>query len=491
MSSFNWPPKGSSDSFVSVLDFGAVGDGVTDDTSAISSAIASLSHGGSLYFPAGTYCVSSVITVNVSNILLFGVPEGSIIQAIKGANNQLQVMNINVQSGVSIDGITFDANQSNRTGQSQTWNGFNLDNCTDCLITRCTFINTLGFSGSATALAVGGTRIRVSNCTVRNCGIAGTQASDAFYNSGTQILVENCTAYDITDTGFVLEQCNYSGIMGCTVDGCGAGAAIDAYQSADAVGNFINGLSIFNWNGTTQGALLIGTLGSGSGNLLNTTVSNVTMQNSSSINAGIYLIQGGSTGYLQKLSISNCVVNMGTAGDQALVISGKASNVSIAGCQFNSLNSASTAIQLTSSAAVTEVSFIGNQIITNNTFAMQIGGTSGNCSNFVVRGNIIDGQSAAAYGIYCSNSATGIDTDGNTFVGAFGQEQIGGDSTTAPRLTNRMAFSNGVPAAAQLGFWNVGTPITNTSGSGSDPIGWTVTTAGVAGTAIFTAWPTL
>ena len=50
---------------VSVKDFGAVGDGVADDTAAIQAAVAALpSTGGGLYFPAGTYLVSSAITLN-------------------------------------------------------------------------------------------------------------------------------------------------------------------------------------------------------------------------------------------------------------------------------------------------------------------------------------------------------------------------------------------------------------------------------------------
>jgi hypothetical protein len=50
---------------VSVKDFGAVGDGVADDTVAIQAAIDSLpgSGGGGVYFPAGTYLVSSAVII--------------------------------------------------------------------------------------------------------------------------------------------------------------------------------------------------------------------------------------------------------------------------------------------------------------------------------------------------------------------------------------------------------------------------------------------
>ena len=50
---------------VSVKDFGAVGDGVTNDAAAIQAAVNSLpATGGGLYFPTGTYLIGSAITIN-------------------------------------------------------------------------------------------------------------------------------------------------------------------------------------------------------------------------------------------------------------------------------------------------------------------------------------------------------------------------------------------------------------------------------------------
>lgn len=67
---------------VSVLDFGAVGDGVADDTAAIQAAINSelTASGGSLYLPDGTYLISSALTIPFStNWSITGASRGGTI----------------------------------------------------------------------------------------------------------------------------------------------------------------------------------------------------------------------------------------------------------------------------------------------------------------------------------------------------------------------------------------------------------------------------
>lgn len=51
---------------VSVKDFGAVGDGVADDTAAIQAAINSIPNGGTVYFPVGVYSVTTLTILNRS-----------------------------------------------------------------------------------------------------------------------------------------------------------------------------------------------------------------------------------------------------------------------------------------------------------------------------------------------------------------------------------------------------------------------------------------
>lgn len=71
---------------VSVKDFGAVGDGVTDDTAAIQAAINSKAGFLAVYFPAGTYKVTSQITIANDRTTLYGDGAASRILFLPTAN---------------------------------------------------------------------------------------------------------------------------------------------------------------------------------------------------------------------------------------------------------------------------------------------------------------------------------------------------------------------------------------------------------------------
>lgn len=69
--------------YYNVMQYGAKGDGSTDDTAAIQAAInaAQTAGGGTVFFPAGTYKISTTLTVTHDNIQLFGAGRGSQIVA--------------------------------------------------------------------------------------------------------------------------------------------------------------------------------------------------------------------------------------------------------------------------------------------------------------------------------------------------------------------------------------------------------------------------
>ena len=69
---------------VNVLDFGAVGDGVTNDTVAIQAAIDAAPQGGAVYIPNGTYVINDAIIVNKA-VTIYGDGPGKWIDSLGGS----------------------------------------------------------------------------------------------------------------------------------------------------------------------------------------------------------------------------------------------------------------------------------------------------------------------------------------------------------------------------------------------------------------------
>jgi hypothetical protein len=114
--------------YVSVKDYGAVGDGVTDDTAAIQAAMDAASDGNALFFPKGRYVVSSTINCIREHFRLFGESSPS-----QNASNQ-QEGSVLEFSQTATQGIIFDDDQSVTTNS-----------------TRCITIQDMGFVGSTTS----------------------------------------------------------------------------------------------------------------------------------------------------------------------------------------------------------------------------------------------------------------------------------------------------------------------------------------------------
>jgi len=75
--------------FVSVKEYGAVGDGITDDTLPISLAISVVGEtgGGTVYFPPGTYLVTASISITYNNVLLLGSGASTILCGLPSDTN--------------------------------------------------------------------------------------------------------------------------------------------------------------------------------------------------------------------------------------------------------------------------------------------------------------------------------------------------------------------------------------------------------------------
>ena len=97
--------------YVSVTDnpYLAVGDGVTDNTAAFNSALAS---GKPVFIPSGTFVVSQLVIP--SNTVLFGLGADSVIQLKNGIN--LPLLYLNAVTGVTIKHLTLNGNKAYQVG---------------------------------------------------------------------------------------------------------------------------------------------------------------------------------------------------------------------------------------------------------------------------------------------------------------------------------------------------------------------------------------
>ena len=141
----------ASDLYINVVTFGAVGDGVTDDSAAIQEAIDSVPTGGAtVFFPAGDYAIGTTLTVPKDGTTLLGEGAGnrmgatqtgigSRIQAITGITGSLilvqrteddrpvhgvNIRELNIEGnsvGTAVDGIIYRSNQG-RIDAVNIWN---------------------------------------------------------------------------------------------------------------------------------------------------------------------------------------------------------------------------------------------------------------------------------------------------------------------------------------------------------------------------------
>src|SRR6266849_7048395 len=109
--------------YINVLQYGAVGDGVTDSTAAFQAAINALpASGGTVFVPPGTYVISAgLVTPSAmfQGFRLIGSGWGSILKPANGVNGYLLQFNsgtTNGRSGGEVSHLKLDCNCTNQSG---------------------------------------------------------------------------------------------------------------------------------------------------------------------------------------------------------------------------------------------------------------------------------------------------------------------------------------------------------------------------------------
>lgn len=193
--------------YVSVKDFGAVGNGVADDTAAIQAA---LDTGRSVYFPDGTYSVSSRLTVVNPNVQIYGPGIIKPSATWTGIGTTKSVLTIDAAaSNVTISGLTFDSDDTIIGSQIN----FQIESfAPQTMVTNCRFLNSVmigGASGSCVAF-------RTTSPYSQAIGNYTENTNGAIFVQGAKCVVANNTCVDPNDVGIVLNgpQC-----VGCVVSG--------------------------------------------------------------------------------------------------------------------------------------------------------------------------------------------------------------------------------------------------------------------------------
>jgi Pectate lyase superfamily protein len=138
-----------------VMDYGAVGDGLTDDTTAVQAALNDTAQ-GLIVFPQGSYLCGNLTIANRSNFLVEGQGAAIVWTGTAGAGDQIGIRLSGVNSNVTIRHMEFLGDGVAANGHAAVW----------------------WKNGDSPAT------IRVEDCWVRNCarGVVGVRTSSGAWN---------------------------------------------------------------------------------------------------------------------------------------------------------------------------------------------------------------------------------------------------------------------------------------------------------------------
>lgn len=220
-SSAQWVPAtslsaiGSPGTF-NVRDYGAKGDGTTDDTTAIQTCINVAAGAGRVYIPpsAGAYIHDTLAIPAGSHITLDGVTKlsaglgrhiwhfdgnGSVLEGsgtIDGNASAISGGALSSGIGVSRAGLSDLVARGLHVTNVKNW-PVNITGATNVLVQGCTFSN----SNNSAEFAAGCTNCVFDNCTVFGCL---TDHGLAIYGGCNNCAITNCVAYNNGATGIIV-----------------------------------------------------------------------------------------------------------------------------------------------------------------------------------------------------------------------------------------------------------------------------------------------
>lgn len=523
---------------VNVKDFGAVGDGVIDDTDAIQSAIDS---GSSLDFGSGfTYIVEDIVW-SQSNRKYSG---SSALKLKANANTNVSSIANNV-TDLIIDGLEFDGNGVNQSAVIEGSNGISFpDNCERVLISNC-YLHDFGaptrqpddtslpstYNHGSAIVQGSNSASNNSDITVAKCRIENCHAGVAIRGAGDNLRVLHCDFKHCGDNS-VKTRTAYTGVV---IEGC----RDEDTRGAEAWGSYLRYVNNYSLNSHRHGV---------SGGVKKSFISGNVFKHTTPSLDSLYAVEIGLSeecrvigNYIEDWDGSAAILMTDTANesDNTVItnntVKGGSFSVGAIGSsnsQDNCVYSNNVLIDVTgyalrfkgsnnviSSNIVKDSSsdllnlktegclliVSGSQnIITNNSFRLAgswISGAyksviAGNFSNSIIKGNYFYGgrntiEGALANSVVTNNRIDSVEkainSDGGSQGGIFTNNVIDnyttlldtGDYAGFSYLTQRESQGAAAPVD---GSWSVGDRVYDTSPSGGGTLGWVCVSGGTPGT---------
>ena len=462
---------------VSVKDFGAVGDGVTDDTAAIQAAIDSGAK--EIIVPSGTYALGSYVNVaSKTDLTIRGVGNPVLFQPSgKTTSSAFNVsfFRFTSCSNVTLTGLKVSGNRAAYAtvntyfANADNFRVFWIVGCTNVVVQDCVFENWQGVVVKVVALgATGGSTIPAIRADAALPGCDGLKViGNKFRYCGTPVQVNPSTSYNIYVQNNTIFNTDYSAV---TIYPHGYGVFVQD-NTMEEIGRVTTGPLPNDGYAIRYYECAGGVI---SGNQIN------------KCDYGIVLLYGTIDFVSRDISIlGNTIIDDTQYGTTGGSIAVTGDNIQISG---NTVGESSTAAKyIAVELEGKNISFTDNVVQYSPSGAGQSfrigydalhGAATYSCDNINVTNNRI-AVTSGFYGILLNPSATAADIyiGQNKITGQAGPEVYDPNSVVVYEITGSKAT-----AAPTTGTWKRGDIVYNSTPSAGGVFGWVCIAAGTPGT---------